>query len=67
MDEEKKWMLMTYYCPTHGDSGMIKPIEITKKELCKKFHKKDSTSINYNNDGLLKESKLEHKVLDIQV
>ena len=29
--------------------------------------KKDSTSINYNNDGLLKESKLEHKVLDIQV
>ena len=29
--------------------------------------RKDSTSINYNNDGLLKESKLEHKVLDIQV
>ena len=29
--------------------------------------KKDSTSINYNNDGLLRESKLEHKVLDIQV
>ena len=46
MNEEKKWMLMTYYCPTHGDSGMIKPIEITKKELCKKFHKKDSTSKN---------------------
>ena len=29
--------------------------------------RKDSTSINYNNDGLLRESKLEHKVLDIQV
>ena len=29
--------------------------------------RKDSTSINYNNDGLLSESKLEHKVLDIQV
>jgi len=26
MDEEKKWMLMTYYCPTHGDSGLVKPI-----------------------------------------
>mgnify|MGYP003320124087 CR=1 FL=1 len=39
MDEEKKWMLMTYYCPTHGDSGMIKPIEITKKEITKTFQK----------------------------
>ena len=27
MDEEKKWMLMTYYCPTHGDSGLAKPIQ----------------------------------------
>ena len=42
--------------------------------LCNRFvqivsviDKKDSTSINYNNDGLLRESKLEHKVLDIQV
>ena len=32
MDQEKKWMLMTYYCPTHGDSGIVKPVEITKKE-----------------------------------
>ena len=46
MDEEKKWMLMTYYCPTYGDSGMIKPIEITKKEITKTFHKKDITSKN---------------------
>jgi hypothetical protein len=46
MDEEKKWMLMTYYCPTHGDSGMIKPIEITKKEINKTFQKKDITSKN---------------------
>ena len=29
MDEEKDWMLMTYYCPTHGDSA--EPIEIKKK------------------------------------
>jgi hypothetical protein len=39
MDEEKKWMLMTYYCPTHGDSGIVKPIEI-KKEISKKILKK---------------------------
>ena len=31
--DEKKWMLMTYYCPTHGKSGIVKPIEITKKEI----------------------------------
>ena len=37
MDEEKKWMLMTYYCPTHGDLGIVKPIETTKKEISKKF------------------------------
>ena len=42
MDEEKKWMLMTYYCPTHGDLGMVRPIEITKNEISKKFFKKNS-------------------------
>ncbi len=46
MDEEKKWLLMTYYCPTHGDSSRIKPIEITKKEITKTFQKKDITSKN---------------------
>ena len=44
MDEEKNWMLMTYYCQTHGDSGLIKPIEMTKKEITKTFQKKDITS-----------------------
>ena len=28
MNEEKKWMLMTYYCPTHGDAGIAKPIAV---------------------------------------
>ena len=46
MNEEKNWMLMTYYCPTHGDSGILKPIEITKKEISKKFLKKESSSKN---------------------
>jgi len=46
MDAEKKWLLMTYYCPTHGDSGIVNPIEITKKEISKTLSKKDSTSKN---------------------
>ena len=46
MDEEKKWMLMTYYCPTHGNTGILKPIEIAKKEISKNFLKKDSGSKN---------------------
>ena len=33
MNEEKKWMLITYYCPTHGDSGKVDPIELTRKEI----------------------------------
>ena len=44
MDEEKKWMLMTYYCPTHGDSGIVWPLEITKKEISEKFFKKGKSS-----------------------
>ena len=47
MDEEKKWMLMTYYCPTHGDSGLVKPpIQLTKKEISKTFLKKGKSSKN---------------------
>ena len=41
MDEEKKWMLMTYYCPTHGDSGLVKPIQLTNKEISKTILKKE--------------------------
>ena len=41
MNEEKKWMLMTYYCPTHGDAGIVKPIEITKKEISGTLSKKE--------------------------
>ena len=46
MDEEKKWMLMTYYCPTHGDAGLAKPIQLTNKEISKTFSKKDRSSKN---------------------
>ena len=46
MDEENKWMLITYYCPTHGDPGILKPVELTKKEICRKFIKKGTRSKN---------------------
>ena len=46
MDEEKNWMLMTYYCPTHGDSGLVKPIQLRKKEISKSFSKKGSSAKN---------------------
>ena len=46
MDEEKKWMLMTYYCPTHGDSGIVNQIKISKKEISEKFLKKSKPSKN---------------------
>ncbi len=40
MNDEKKWMLMTYYCPTHGNSVILQPIEVTKKEISETFLKK---------------------------
>jgi hypothetical protein len=43
MDEEKKWMLMTYYCPTHGDSGIVIQIEKEKK-ISETFLKKRQES-----------------------
>ena len=46
MDDKKKWMLITYYCPTHGDSGILKPIEITKEEITEALLKKGKASKN---------------------
>ena len=40
MNEDKKWMLMTYYCPTHGDSGRVEPIEMTRGEISENLYKK---------------------------
>ena len=44
MDDEKKWLLMTYYCPTHGDSRIVRPIELTKKEIRETVLKRAKTS-----------------------
>jgi len=46
MDQEKNWMLITYYCPTHGDSGLVKPIQLKTKEISKTFLKKGRRSKN---------------------
>ena len=46
MNEEKKWMLITYYCPTHGGSDMVEQIQITKKEINKTFLSKAKNSKN---------------------
>ena len=46
MHEDKNWMLMTYYCPTHGDSGLVKPVQLTKKEISQTFLKKTRNSKN---------------------
>ena len=42
MNKDKKWMLMTYYCPTHGDLGRTEPIEIMNNEMNKTFLKGNS-------------------------
>ena len=40
MEEYEKWMLITYYCPIHGDSSIVSSTEITKKEISEIFLKK---------------------------
>ena len=33
MNKDKKWMLMTYYCPTHGDASKVDLVEVTRQEI----------------------------------
>ena len=47
MDKEKNWMLMTYYCPTHGDIDVVKPIEIIGEQITKKNIKEEVLKNNY--------------------
>ena len=37
MSDDKKWMLMTYYCPTHGNAGKVEPIQLTRQEISNKL------------------------------
>ena len=40
MNKDKKWMLITYYCPTHGDAGRVEPVELKRQEVSYKLFKK---------------------------
>ena len=33
MDKNQRWMLITYYCPTHGNLGRIETVELTREEI----------------------------------
>ena len=33
MNQDKKWMLITYYCLTHGDAGKVEPMQVTRQEI----------------------------------
>ena len=46
MNKDKKWMLITYYCPTHGDSGRVEPLQITRQEISKNFLEKNEHKRN---------------------
>jgi len=39
MNKDNKWMLMTYYCPTHGDLGRMETFEIQREDISKVFLK----------------------------
>ena len=44
MNEDKKWMLMTYYCPIHGDGSKIEPLELTREEINRAIYKEVNTN-----------------------
>ena len=46
MNKDKKWMLITYYCPTHGDVGRVEPIQVTSQEISKNLF--DKTKVKKN-------------------
>ena len=33
MKENNQWLLMTYYCPTHGSEDISEPIQLSKDDL----------------------------------
>ena len=46
MHEDKKWMLMTYYCPTHGDAGRVEPMQVTRQEISNNLFEKSKSKKN---------------------
>ena len=35
MNNDNQWLLMTYYCPTHGSEDRCEPLQISQNELKK--------------------------------
>ena len=33
MNNDSQWLLMTYYCPTHGSVDRCEPLQISQNEL----------------------------------
>ena len=46
MSKDNKWLLMTYYCPTHGSLDRSEPIELSRDDL-KDVRKRFKKNSNY--------------------
>jgi len=46
MKDDKKWMLMTYYCPTYGNAGKVEPIQVTRQEISNSLFDKNKLKKN---------------------
>ena len=47
MKKDKQWLLMTYYCPTHGSQDRCEPVQISQDEL-KKVKNQYRTNLTKN-------------------
>ena len=45
MTKDNKWLIMTYYCPTHGSLDYSEPVELTREDL-----KNINMKLNKNKD-----------------
>ncbi len=43
MNEDKKWMLMTYYCPIHGNGVKVESIQLTRQEITNNLFDKNKS------------------------
>ena len=51
MNKDKRWMLITYYCPIHGDPGRVEPIQITSQEISKNLFDKNKSKKDIKNSN----------------
>ena len=57
INKDKKWMLMTYYCPTYGDVGRIEPFELRSEEIRRNFSNKINTQNSLTDKDSIKSEK----------